>query len=111
MIRALFISLLLIGTGGLFSQAEAQRSSFSADEARDARQAGEILSGAQIYQLMERRYPGAYSIEIVDLIRGQRPIYVVRVFPTPDRRIDIYVDARTGAFVPESEARRSSNRY
>ncbi|GGE51026.1 hypothetical protein GCM10011367_27440 [Marinicauda pacifica] len=111
MIRSLVISILLLASGGVCAPALAQQSSFSADQARDARQAGEIMSGTEIYRLMQRRYPSAYSIEIADLIGGQRPVYVVRVFPTPDRREDVYVDARTGAPVPQSQVHGSPNRY
>jgi len=111
MIRSLVISLLLLAAGGLVSQAEAQRSSFSPDEAREAREAGEILSGREIHRLMERRYPGAYEFYIADLVRGLRPIYIIRVLPTPDRRIDVYIDARSGVEIPEREARRYLERY
>lgn len=111
MIRSLVISLALIAAGGVFAEAEAQRSSFSPEEAREAREAGEILSATEIQRLMERRYPRAYDIYIADLIRGPRMIYVIRVLPTPDRRIDVYLDARTGREIPEREVRRYLNRY
>lgn len=105
MIRTLLISLCLFAAGGLYSQAAAQQSSFSADEARDARQAGEIIPASQMIRLMERRYPQAQSIGIVDLYRERAPFYLIRVITPDGRRLDVYADARTGREISPRELR------
>ena len=79
------------------------------DEAREAREAGEIKSAREIQRLMRERYPDAFDIYIADLIRDRRPVYVIRVLPARDRRLDVFVDARTGLELPEDEAERYRN--
>ncbi|TGY89976.1 hypothetical protein E5163_02255 [Marinicauda algicola] len=105
MIRTFVITLVLFAAGGLVNEAQAQRSSFSQDEARDAREAGEIIPASEMIRLMERRYPSAQSIGIVDLYRERAPFYLIRVITPDGRRLDIYADARTGREIPPREIR------
>lgn len=105
MIRTVLISLCLFASGGLFTQAVAQQSSFSADEARDARRAGEIIPASEMIRLMQRRYPQAQSIGIADLYRERAPFYLIRVITPDGRRLDVYADARTGREIAPRELR------
>ena len=95
--------ILLLSTALLVAftpqAAEAQnfdpRSRLSADEARDARRAGEVLSASRVLSIVRQRFPGE-QVRVVDLIDGSRPYYLVRVATRDGRRFDVRVDARSG---------------
>lgn len=73
------------------------RGNFSAEEARNARDTGEVnLTGAQAIQIAQGQYPGA---EYLDLsLRGDgQPQYVVRLRTADGRRVEVVIDARSGA--------------
>ncbi|MEO1037935.1 MAG: PepSY domain-containing protein [Pseudomonadota bacterium] len=101
MIRTFTLSLLAAAMVVLASPGEASaqqfdpRSRFSADEARDARRAGEVLSASRVLSIVRQRFPGE-QVRVVDLINGSRPYYLVRVATRDGRRFDVQVDARTG---------------
>lgn len=73
------------------------RGNFSAEEARNARQTGEVnLTASQAIEIALAQHPGAEYLDLV-LRGGGQPQYVVRL-KTPDgRRVEVAIDARSGA--------------
>lgn len=103
--RLLLASLVALAAAlGAASAAPAQdfdpRSRYSADEARDAREAGDILPAREIVRRVRRLYPRSDILD-VDLIRDREAgeLYRVRILDEGRRR-DVWLDARTGALRP-----------
>jgi uncharacterized membrane protein YkoI len=100
--RALLISAALLALT-LQPMAEAAdagqrfdpRSRYSADEARDARQSGDVMPARDAINAVRRQYPGAQVLD-TQLIRTGSPHYVVRILDRNGNRIDVRVDARNG---------------
>jgi uncharacterized membrane protein YkoI len=86
-----FVALL-----GLASPAQAQWSdSFTAGEARTARDKGDVVPLRDIFRQLRRRY-GGYQIDANLYNRGSRQVYVIDWMTGKGERLRVTVDARTG---------------
>lgn len=101
MIRTLTISAALAAavlTAGM-APAAAQnfdpRSNYTAEEARNARQSGDVLPVREVIEIVRREFPGARVLD-VELVRTASPHYVVKILNPDGRRMDVRVDARSG---------------
>jgi len=75
------------------------RQNYSAEEARDARQSGQVnVTAPQAIEIARAQYPGAEYLDLV-LRGGGDPQYVVRLRTADGRRVEVVIDARTGAVV------------
>lgn len=76
-------------------QAVDPRSRFSADEARDQRQSGNVVPARVAIDNVRRRYPGAQVLD-VELVRSGAPFYIVKILTQDGRRLDVRVDGVSG---------------
>lgn len=99
------LAALLFSVSGLafpVSSADAQyvQDRLSAGQARDARDAGDVLPALRVISIVRGRYPGAEVLD-AQLRQGSSPQYVVTILTREGRRIDVIVDARTGQILGE----------
>lgn len=72
------------------------RQNYSAQEAREARDAGQVIDARQAISIALAQIPGAEYLDLF-LSGSGMPVYTV-ILRTPDgRRAEIMIDARTGA--------------
>lgn len=76
------------------------RDRYTADEARDAVRSGDVLPALQVIRDVRQRYPGAEVLD-AELERGSQPRYIIKILTRDGRRVDVIVDARTGAILYE----------
>lgn len=76
-------------------QAFDPRSRYSADEARDQRQSGNVVPARVAIDNVRSRYPGAQVLD-VELVRSGSAYYIVKILTQDGRRVDVRVDAVTG---------------
>ncbi|KPP80693.1 MAG: hypothetical protein HLUCCA04_11040 [Oceanicaulis sp. HLUCCA04] len=77
------------------AQAFDPRSRYSADEARNQSQSGNVVPARVAIDNVRNRYPGAQVLD-VELVRSGSPYYIVKILTQDGRRIDVRVDAVTG---------------
>ncbi|MGP1274556.1 MAG: PepSY domain-containing protein [Caulobacterales bacterium] len=77
------------------AQAFDPRSRYSADEARNQSQAGNVVPARVAIDNVRQRYPGAEVLD-VELVRSGSPYYIVKILTREGRRIDVRVDGVTG---------------
>lgn len=69
--------------------------SFTADEARDARNKGDVKPLNEIFRLLRRAY-GGYQVDANLFNRGGGQVYVIDWVTEKGRRMEFTVDAKTG---------------
>jgi uncharacterized membrane protein YkoI len=77
------------------AQAFDPRSRYSADEARNQSQAGNVVPARVAIDNVRRRYPGAQVLD-VELVRSGSPYYIVKILTQEGHRLDVRVDGTTG---------------
>jgi len=76
------------------------RDRYTADEARDAMRSGDVLPALRVIRQVRQLYPGADVLD-AELEGGQPPLYIIKILTRDGRRVDVIVDARTGAILYE----------
>jgi uncharacterized membrane protein YkoI len=76
-------------------------SSFTADQARNARDKGDVLPLSQIFRRLEARY-GGYQIDAKLFPRERGPVYEIDWQTGKGERIRLKVDAKTGRILSKS---------
>lgn len=76
------------------------RDRYTADEARDAMRSGDVLPALRVIRQVRQQYPGADILD-AELEGGQPPQYIIKILTRDGRRVDVIVDARTGAILYE----------
>ncbi|GEM_PF-7127925 len=75
---------------------------YNAEQARDARESGDVRITAQMARMIaESQYPGAEYLDLF-LSGGDKPIYTVRLKTADGRRVEVVLDAQTGAVLRRS---------
>ncbi|MEM9938097.1 MAG: PepSY domain-containing protein [Pseudomonadota bacterium] len=95
------ISLTLIGlcVFAIPANAHAQvGNSFTADEARQARDRGAVVPLKDIFRDLKKRH-GGYQIDANLYNRGNRQVYVIDWMTGKGERIRVEVDAKTGRVI------------
>ena len=69
--------------------------SFSADEARNARDKGDVIPLRDIFRRLKNRY-GGYQVDANLYNRGGGQVYVIDWMTDKGERIQVTVDAKTG---------------
>lgn len=85
------------GALDMFSQ---NRSSWSAEQARDAQRQGRLMPASQIIKIAQARHRGSQVLD-VSLSGGGNPRYTVILKTHDGRRVDVTLDARTGRILSE----------
>ncbi|VAV99749.1 hypothetical protein MNBD_ALPHA06-739 [hydrothermal vent metagenome] len=73
------------------------QSSFTADQARNARKQGKVLGASQSMRIVQRRYPNLKVADtrlLSDAGKGVR--YLVKMLSNDGRVVEVTVDAQTG---------------
>ena len=87
---------LMIATSSLNAEAQGRfGSSFSADQAKSARDKGDIVPLGTIFQKLKRKY-GGYQVDANLYNRNGNPVYVIDWMTGKGERLRITVNARTG---------------
>jgi len=98
------LALLLSVSGAVLplSTASAQnvQNNYSAGQARDARDSGDVMPALRAISIVRGRYPGAEVLN-AQLQGGSSPQYVVTILTREGRRVNVIVDARTGQVIGE----------
>ncbi|MEN0652561.1 MULTISPECIES: PepSY domain-containing protein [Hyphobacterium] len=76
------------------------RNRYTADEARNAVQSGQVLPALQVIRTVRQRYPQAEVID-AELEQGARPSYIIKILTEDGRRVDVVVDAQSGNILYE----------
>ena len=90
----LALSAVAIATVPAHSQGQ-WGNSFTADEAREARDRGDLMPLRDIFQRLKRRY-GGYQIDANLFNRDRDQVYVIDWMTDKGERMRITVDAKTG---------------
>lgn len=77
------------------AQAFDPRSRYSADEARNQSQSGNVVPARVAIDAVRQRYPGAQVLD-VELVRSGSPFYIVKILTREGHRLDVRVNAVTG---------------
>lgn len=99
-ITAGLVTLLAGSLGSPMAQAQDIQNRYTAPQARDARDSGDVLPALRVISIVRSRYPGADVLD-ARLQRGSSPQYVVTILTREGRRVDVIVDARTGRILGE----------
>lgn len=75
--------------------------SFSADEARDARDKGDVMPLREIFKRLKNRY-GGYQVDANLYNRDSGQVYVIDWMTEKGERIRVTVDAKTGRILSTS---------
>ena len=75
--------------------------SFSADEARNARDKGDVVPLRDIFQRLKQRY-GGYQVDANLYNRDRGQVYVIDWMTDKGERIRVTVDAKTGRILSTS---------
>lgn len=98
------LALMLSVSGAVLPMAGAHaqdmRNNYSAGQARDARDSGDVLPALRAISIVRGRYPGAEVLN-AQLRGGSSPQWVVTILTREGRRVDVIVDARTGQILGE----------
>jgi uncharacterized membrane protein YkoI len=73
---------------------------YTAGQARDSRQSGDVVPAIRVISQVRSRYPNAQVLD-AELEGGSDPRYVVKILTADGRRIDVVADARTGRILYE----------
>lgn len=92
---ALAAAILAAGAQPSAAQNFDARSNYSAEEARNARQSGDVLPVREVIEIVRRAFPGSRVLD-AELVRTASPHYVVKILDPDGRRMDVRVDARSG---------------
>lgn len=76
------------------------RDRYTAGQARDSRQSGDVVPAIRVISQVRNRYPDAQVLD-AELEGGSEPRYVVKILTADGRRIDVVADARTGRILYE----------
>ncbi len=76
------------------------RDRYTAGEARDSRNSGDVVPAIRVISQVRRRYPDAQVLD-AELEGGSQPRYVVKILTADGRRVDVVADARTGRILFE----------
>jgi uncharacterized membrane protein YkoI len=76
------------------------RDRYSADEAREQVRSGNVVRALDVIRDVRQRYPGADVLD-AELERGAQPRYIIKILTRDGRRVDVVVDARSGAILYE----------
>lgn len=96
------LAYLALATALVPAVAQAQLgNSFSADEARDARDKGNVVPLRDIFRQLKRRY-GGYQVDANLYNRGGGQVYVIDWMTEKGERLRITVDAQTGRIISTS---------
>jgi uncharacterized membrane protein YkoI len=76
------------------------RDRYTAGEARDQRQQGNVVPALRVISAVRQRYPGADVLD-AELEGGASPRYVIKILTSDGRRVDVVADARTGQILYE----------
>jgi uncharacterized membrane protein YkoI len=82
------------------ANAQGLQNNYSAGQARDARDSGDVLPALRVISIVRSRYPGAEVLN-AQLQGGSSPQYVVTILTREGRRVNVIVDARTGRVIGE----------
>lgn len=96
--KTLATILLFAAIAAVATPAHAQGqwgNSFTADEARDARDKGDVVPLRTIFNQLKNRY-GGYQIDANLFNRERRQVYVIDWMTGKGERIRVTVDAKTG---------------
>ncbi|MBA4802774.1 MULTISPECIES: PepSY domain-containing protein [Euryhalocaulis] len=88
------------GSQDMYAQ---MRSTWSADQARNAQEEGRVLPASQIIRIAQARHRGSQVLD-VSLSGGRTPVYTVILKTRDGRRVDVTLDARTGRILSERGA-------
>ena len=100
-IVALFVSIAL-ATAAVPALAHAQLgNSFTADQARDARDKGDVVPLRNIFRQLKSRY-GGYQVDANLYNRGGGQVYVIDWMTEKGERLRITVNAQTGRIISTS---------
>lgn len=97
-------ALFLIGTLLTAMPATAQNqwgNSFTADEARDARDKGDIVPLRDIFRQLKKRY-GGYQVDANLYNQGSQQVYVIDWMTEKGERVRFRVDAKSGRVLSSS---------
>ncbi|MEL6830639.1 MAG: peptidase [Pseudomonadota bacterium] len=90
------LALTMMGVASLPAPAQAQwGDSFSAGEARNARDKGDVVPLRDIFKQLRQRY-GGYQIDANLYEQSGRQMYVIDWMTEKGERVRVNVDARTG---------------
>ncbi|WP_394694186.1 PepSY domain-containing protein [Hyphobacterium sp.] len=98
------LALLLSVSGAVLpmnaANAQGMQNNYSAGQARDARDSGNVIPAVRAISIVRGRYPGAEVLN-AQLQGGSSPQYVVTILTREGRRVNVIVDARTGQVIGE----------
>lgn len=100
--RRIAISAIILAALAASGPAAAQggpgnsQRNYSAEEARTAREAGQVISAREAIAIAMSRIPGSEYLDLF-LSGGGMPVYTVRLRTPDGRRAEVLIDARTGA--------------
>ena len=80
--------------------AQGMQNNYSAGQARDARDSGDVLPALRVISIVRGRYPGAEVLN-AQLQGGSSPQYVVTILTREGRRVNVIVNAQTGQIIGE----------
>ncbi|MBR9826729.1 MAG: hypothetical protein GYB36_13165 [Alphaproteobacteria bacterium] len=76
------------------------RDRYTAGQARDSRNSGDVVPAIRVISQVRQRYPNAQVLD-AELEGGSDPRYVVKILTADGRRVDVVADARTGRILYE----------
>lgn len=97
---ALLLSVSGVALSSGAAHAQDMRNNYSAGQARDARDSGDVLPALRAISIVRGRYPGSEVLN-AQLRGGSSPQWVVTILTREGRRVDVVVDARTGQVLGE----------
>lgn len=97
-LTALALSITGVMTPVATADAQGMQDRLTAGQARNARDAGDTISANRAISIVRGRYPGADVLQ-AQMHRGASPRWVVTILTREGRRINVSVDARTGAIL------------
>lgn len=90
------LAILALGLSATPALSQSQwGNSFTADEARDARNKGDVKPLNQIFRQLKRDH-GGYQVDANLFNRNNRQVYVIDWVTDKGRRMEFTVDAKTG---------------
>ena len=92
----LSLAFMALSLSGMSASAQGQwGNSFSADQARDARDKGDVVPLRDIFKDLKRRY-GGYQVDANLYNRDGRQVYVIDWMTGKGERVSFTVDAQSG---------------
>ncbi|GAB5457398.1 MAG: hypothetical protein Hens3KO_04280 [Henriciella sp.] len=97
--RAIIFAALCLPLASLALPAHAQLgNSFTPDQARSARDSGDVVPLKDIFQRLKRQY-GGYQIDANLFNRGNGQVYVIDWMTEKGERVRFTVDAKSGRVI------------